>query len=560
MATYDSIKYKSQVITNLNDTGTEGSKVAVGTTAQRGSTTGQFRFNSTTGKFEGKDAGSFTVLEPSPVVSSIDVTEVDSGAGGNQTFVITGGNFSTGDIASFVGDDSTEVTAATTTINSATQITAVITKVSFVNAKEPYDVKITKSSGTTGTLTNQINVDSAPTWTTVAGSLGSVSESATGDHFTLVAADAEGDTVAYTETGGTNITGAGLALNSSTGVISGDPTDVDDDTTVSFSGRATAGGKTADRSFSFLVVNPKLYIGSTGTTFVTPGTTATKSTYGYETVTVNSDMSVYVDLWGAGGGGSISPADEARGGAGGNASGQITLLEGTTYVILVGKAGVPGDVDIIFPDNGLIDDDATNVGAGGGSTRFGLYTQSGFNLTNTASDYNNTSAIYQLIAGGGGGGSIYSGQSGTPLSYGGGTTGGDGGGYYYDDTSASPGLKGTQTAGGAGGTGGRGPSGSAGAKYEGGEGNGGAGGGGYYGGGGGAGFYSNGGGGSGFLNTGGGLLTNTGFEIAITDSANYYTAPDGTRSNRPTNAGNAGYSGSSTAGHGNDGAIVFTLV
>jgi hypothetical protein len=68
-----------------------------------------------------------------------------------------------------------------------------------------------------------------------------------------------------------------------------------------------------------------------------------------------------------------------------------------------------------------------------------------------------------------------------------------------------------------------------------------------------------GGGGSGFLNTGGGLLTNTGFEVAIADSANYYTAPDGTRSNKPTDAGTGGYSGSTVAGVGNDGAVVFTL-
>ena len=39
---------------NISDTGTEGTKVASGTTAQRGSTTGQWRFNSTTGFFEGE--------------------------------------------------------------------------------------------------------------------------------------------------------------------------------------------------------------------------------------------------------------------------------------------------------------------------------------------------------------------------------------------------------------------------------------------------------------------------------------------------------------------------
>ena len=39
---------------NITDTGTEGTKVAVGTTAQRGSTTGQWRYNTTTNFFEGR--------------------------------------------------------------------------------------------------------------------------------------------------------------------------------------------------------------------------------------------------------------------------------------------------------------------------------------------------------------------------------------------------------------------------------------------------------------------------------------------------------------------------
>ena len=54
-----------------------------------------------------------------------------------------------------------------------------------------------------------------------------------------------------------SVTGGGGSYNSSTGVISGDPTDVNADTTVSFTARATAGGKTADRAFSF-VVKPAL--------------------------------------------------------------------------------------------------------------------------------------------------------------------------------------------------------------------------------------------------------------------------------------------------------------
>src|SRR6056300_382121 len=71
---------------NITDTGTEGTKVASGTTAQRGSTTGQWRYNSTTGYFEGKGASDFITLEPVPTVSSVDVTDVDPTAGGTQTF------------------------------------------------------------------------------------------------------------------------------------------------------------------------------------------------------------------------------------------------------------------------------------------------------------------------------------------------------------------------------------------------------------------------------------------------------------------------------------------
>jgi hypothetical protein len=86
-----------------------------------------------------------------------------------------------------------------------------------------------------------------------------------------VAADAEGDTVSYAETGATNITGAGLALNSSTGVISGDPTDVSADTTVSFTVRATAGAKTADRAFSITVTATNYFgDGSDGALDTTP--------------------------------------------------------------------------------------------------------------------------------------------------------------------------------------------------------------------------------------------------------------------------------------------------
>jgi len=187
-----------------------------------------------------------------PTPTSIDDTDVDSAGGGNQTIVITGTNFATGDIVSFIGS-SANFNAATTTIDSATQITAVAPKSSFLNAQEPYGVRVTGANGLIGTLASQIYVDNAPTWTTASGNLGTISDTDTGTHATVVASDAEGDTIAYTETGGTVLATNNLSLNSSTGVISGDPTNVEASTTHSFDLRATANTKTADRTFNIIV-------------------------------------------------------------------------------------------------------------------------------------------------------------------------------------------------------------------------------------------------------------------------------------------------------------------
>jgi len=235
--------------TNIVDSGTEGTKVASGTTAQRGSTTGQWRYNSTTGFFEGRGASEFNSLEPTPTVTSVDDTEIDSAGGGNQTIVVTGTNFSSGGTISFVGS-SAEFNASTTTFNSVTQVTAVAPKSSFLNAQEPYKVKFTATSGSSGTSANGlISVDNAPTWTTNAGSLGSVEEGASAN-FTVAASDAEGDTVAYSVQSGS--LPSGLSLNSSSGGITGTAPSVSGDTTSNFTLRATANTKTVDRAFSII--------------------------------------------------------------------------------------------------------------------------------------------------------------------------------------------------------------------------------------------------------------------------------------------------------------------
>ena len=236
---------------NITDTGTEGTKIALGTTAQRGTTQGQIRFNTTTGLAEYYTGTAMKIIDTPPTVSSIDISEVDSQAGGNQTVVITGTNFASGATASFVGSSAT-FNASTTTVDSSTQITAVAPKSSFLNAQEPYSVKVSNSSGLSGEQSGLINVDSAPTWSTTAGNIGTEVEGIAASISTS-ATDPDSDTVAYSVQSG-SLPG-GLSINSSSGAITGTPSSVSSDTTSSFTLRATAGSKTADRAFNIVVLN-----------------------------------------------------------------------------------------------------------------------------------------------------------------------------------------------------------------------------------------------------------------------------------------------------------------
>ena len=423
--------------TNIVDSGTEGTKVAVGTTGQRGSTQGQWRYNTTTGFFEGYNGTNFSTLEPDPIISSVDDTEVDSAAGGNQTFVVTGDNFTSGGTVAFIGNDGTTVTASTTTFNSKTQVTAVIAKNSFVNSKEPYDIKFTSASNKTSTLADAITVDNAPSWTTAAGTLATIEETATGNHATVAATDADGDTVSYSLQSDSL---GGLSLDSSTGVISGDPTDVTNTTTNSFTLRATAGSKTTDRAFNIIVTNPPL--GGTITSYSYSGVN-----YKLHTFTSSGTFSIpgtkTCDIFVLGGGGSGGGGNGSNHGAGGGSGGLLwrpaKSLAAGSYTITVGgtaawsdsqTAGTQGN-DSKFDDGsgytltgkggGAGGPAPTNGGSGGGVGR----DQSGGNTAGTSIQTNSedssayaygnaggTTDATSCRSGGGGGGLGTAGKNG----------------------------------------------------------------------------------------------------------------------------------------------------
>jgi len=236
---------------NITDTGTEGTKIASGTTGQRGTTAGQLRFNTTTGLAEYYNGSAFKAIDNPPIITSVDVTSIETNLGGTETFVINGSNFQSGASVKLRANNGTLITPDTETRNSENQITITKTRSSFSNTFEPYDIIVTNTSGLSGTLSGQISVDNTPTWITASGQIGSALNG-TALSASVSATDPDGDTIVYTESGGSVLSSNGLSLNSASGAITGTLPVVGSNTTYNFSLQATAGTKNTTRSFSIL--------------------------------------------------------------------------------------------------------------------------------------------------------------------------------------------------------------------------------------------------------------------------------------------------------------------
>jgi len=260
-------KYKDIKEVNFNDivdTGTEGTKIALGTTAQRGSTVGQIRFNSTTGLAEYYDGTAFKSIDAPPTVSSISPTSLgQSVLGSSQSIVITGSNFSTTVTAFIVGNDGTEYTPASTTRNSSTQVT-ITTPTNLTNTNEPYDIKITNASSLSGTLSDALAINDTPVFATASGSLGTLFDNdRTASNLTAISFSDEESTPTVSVTSGS--LPAGITLNSN-GTFSGTANAVSNNTTSNFTVTATDGAETASRAYSITVSAP-IALSVSGTIF-----------------------------------------------------------------------------------------------------------------------------------------------------------------------------------------------------------------------------------------------------------------------------------------------------
>jgi len=238
--------------------GTAALKVPVGTTAERPSgEVGLVRYNSTTGFTEvyNSGVGWTNIGVPPPTISN--VTPVTYNGESGTSFTITGTNFIADAGIKFVTNDGTEYPAATVTFVNSTQITAT-TPQDFTVAQEPLDVKVVQSSGVS-ILTDCIDCGGTPTWTTTAGTLATIND-AYGNYnpiTTLIATDPDTNaTISYSISSGS--LPAGTSLNTNTGQITGDPTDVVAQTTSNFTiAAADNAGNISTRAFN-IIVNPAL--------------------------------------------------------------------------------------------------------------------------------------------------------------------------------------------------------------------------------------------------------------------------------------------------------------
>ncbi len=131
--------------------GDGGVGFSTGTTTTRnalsGVRPGQIIFNHTTGLPEYYNGADWVAIDSPPGISNVSPTSVESAAGGNVTFTITGERFGVGATVQFISNTGVTLTASPVTRVSATQLTAVVAKNSFVNAQEPYDVQVINASG-----------------------------------------------------------------------------------------------------------------------------------------------------------------------------------------------------------------------------------------------------------------------------------------------------------------------------------------------------------------------------------------------------------------------------
>ena len=189
---------------------------------------------------------STNVITPKIASLTLPGTETAVATAGGQTVTITGSGFNN------IGG-TPSVLIGSTPASSVTYIST--TSLTFTTpplGTGVYVLYVINSDAGAGIFAAGLNYSGTPTWSTAAGSLGSIGTGAAGISLSVAAT---GDApVTYAVKAGSSLP-AGLSLNSSTGAITGTAPVVANETTYNFTLTATdLQNQTTDRAFSISVV------------------------------------------------------------------------------------------------------------------------------------------------------------------------------------------------------------------------------------------------------------------------------------------------------------------
>jgi len=320
-------------------TGTSGTKIQSGTTAQRVDDTARLRFNNENNLLEYYTGAEWKSIDAPPTVQSITPSDMASIGDTNVSFAITGTGFASGATVTFEGVNGSfgTIVASSVTVNSVTSITAVAPRSSFLEADDPYNVKVTNVSGLSASLAEGLTVNSAPSFSVPSGSLYTGYDNTSVGTISTGATDVEGDSITFTITSGS--LPSGLSLNSSSGDITGTPnTSETSATTYNFTLTATdVASNQVTRDYSITIAALPA-----GGTITTP--TISSTNYRVHTFTSDGTWTVYgttsqVDALVVAGGGSAG----ARHGGGAGAGGVLYITGATiaagSYSASIGDGG-----------------------------------------------------------------------------------------------------------------------------------------------------------------------------------------------------------------------------
>jgi len=428
---------------NPTFTGDEAIQVPKGATADRPTgVTGMLRYNTDLGFLEQYNATGWAGIDAPPVVTNqTGLVNEDT----DTTITVTGSNFKSGSAVYITGPGVSNIERAlSTSFVSSSELTAATNaaSVNFVGGAS-YGVKVVNPSGLSSFLDPAGTINATPLWSTPAGSVADIYDSARGGYgtVTLSANDPDGGSITYSLVSGS--VPSGMTFNSN-GTITGVANVVGSDTTSNFTVRATDDeGSTLDRAFSITVRSPKVqsFTSGSGTFSVPTGVSA-----------------VQVLVVAGGGGGGTRNAGPGSGGTdGGSGGGAGGLVDAPSYPVSPG-----GSVSWSVGGGGSGGGPGQDPGDNGGNSTFGTITAIGGG-GGSAGPGNQPGRPGGSGGGAGGGG-------GSPGSGGSGTQGPSGGGTGYGNPGGPNPNQAPYTGSGGGGAGGTGPIGGNGRQAPGGSG------------------------------------------------------------------------------------------